>query len=1623
MINPSFSIVGNMKSNILFLIIYSVGYLALGQYCIPNASNGNRLYIDDFSLNTINNNNSNFANNTYQDWTSLSTDLVRGQTYTFSITATSNGETWRSDNAWYSIFIDYNDNDSFSDAGEMIYRSTSTDGPNFTFDYTLPFNANLGTHRMRVRVKDYWIGTNPCNDMNRSETEDYTINVIRPPFDTFVSSNSLIIEDGSTVPSGSNNTNFGSIDINAGATQKTFTITNGGLNPLNLTGAGVNKVQFTGSTDFTIISQPSLTTLTAGQSTTFIVEYDPSTIATHTGTISIPNSDPVKDPYNFVIEGEGKQTFPDTDGDGITDNIDQDDDNDGILDGDEQNLCVLVSTSRIVTTEFLRETFGQGTATVRINDNNPDVSTTYCFEDNTAAQAADECDATRNVDDGQYTIAPSAQITDWAFDFWHLGGDHTGDLNGRMAIFNADPNPGEFYSTEIDGIIANVPVTYSFWALNLDTDEAPCLDGCPGGVTWDDLPRLRPRVRVEFRDEFGTLIASESTGDIAPTDKDNLAGDWYEYSATFTPTVSKFTVTFINDQPGGLGNDLALDDILITQDLCDLDGDGVADVIDIDNDNDGIPNLIEIGKPAGLSTVDSDGDALTTGSADWVDSNSNGVHDLYETHIPIDSDGDGIPDYLDLDSDNDGIFDVLENDGFGDIDVNGDGIGEGNDADSTISNDNLDGDGLLDPVDTNDDDADEDDHGTSSYVWPVDTDGDGIADYLDIDSNDATNDLSNGSDIDNSLYADQDGNNDGRIDATVDIDRDGVYDGNNDFDTDIYGAPIDVIRDLYIDFDGRNDYIQSSNSLTSGASDITMMAWILMDPLSSGTMTVMGDGNMDVYVTPSGTVGVNFATSSVTGFVSTNTGVSPGHWYHITVVLDGATGFLKLYVNGNEELEATISPMVLGNSTEPFTLGRNPSVPYNQYFNGGIDEVKVFTKALSDIQLRRIMHQEIEPDGTYLTGKVLPRIITGLLWSDLSVYYSFNELKGDILDDESDSSTNGTMYNIKSILPQTAPLPYVTSQNGDLNSSATLMRNDVWDASHMETYPHSIIRILHEVNVPNSMSYTGMVLEPSGKVIVEDGSYLGNDWYLILNGNLELQGDAQLWQTINSELDDTSAGSLSRSQEGETDVFSYNYWSSPVGNINTTSNNNPFYLNMLEDDAGIVQFTGINTGTPPVTSPATLSGRWLYSFMNGTSYNDWARINPNSTAIPAGYGWSQKGTTSSSANWDGFVFRGKPNNGVINITATPDSGGASTTSLVGNPYPSAIDVREFIDDNIGLIDGTIYLWDQFRGTNHQLAYYEGGYATITKMATVKAAQFDGLGYLNGGAGPAIQPTFFLPVSQGFFVTVTGSGVLEFNNSQRVFKQESLGESIFLAAPGSNAPAQDKSSYQDLTIKLLRLDLEADTGASRQIAIGFDSAFTDGYDYGYDAYLGNDLNETDLYSPYQGEKYLIKALTDITPNKVVDIAVKGITTKAYKLKLSEIQNFDPSQEIWLRDNELGVYHDFRSGDYHFNFFQNGADENRFDIVFENQTLSNADILNENVNVFYNSDDNLLFINGLEGNLESLALYDLSGKELIRFRESELTNIQSGILTPQLSQGIYILFMYIDGQKLSVKLQSK
>ena len=108
----------------------------------------------------------------YENFSALSTNTIRGTAYTITITPT-----WTSTvfSEGYAVFIDYNGNGLFTDAGETVWtKAISTTTP-VTGSFTIPLATTLGAKRMRVSMKYNGIPTS-CETIPYGQVEDYTVN-------------------------------------------------------------------------------------------------------------------------------------------------------------------------------------------------------------------------------------------------------------------------------------------------------------------------------------------------------------------------------------------------------------------------------------------------------------------------------------------------------------------------------------------------------------------------------------------------------------------------------------------------------------------------------------------------------------------------------------------------------------------------------------------------------------------------------------------------------------------------------------------------------------------------------------------------------------------------------------------------------------------------------------------------------------------------------------------------------------------------------------------------------------------------------------------------------------------------------------------------------------------------------------------------------------------------------------------------------------------------------------------------------------------------------------------------------------------------------------------------------
>ncbi|RMZ60119.1 T9SS C-terminal target domain-containing protein [Chryseobacterium nematophagum] len=141
-------------------------------YCSASATNTSDERIGNVKFGTINNTSTGTAG--YEDFTAISTNVTKGNSYAIYITPV-----WTSTiyNETYAVYIDYNKDGDFTDSGELAWtKAASTTSP-VTGSITIPATALSGATRMRVIMKYSTLPTSPCGTFTYGQVEDYTINI------------------------------------------------------------------------------------------------------------------------------------------------------------------------------------------------------------------------------------------------------------------------------------------------------------------------------------------------------------------------------------------------------------------------------------------------------------------------------------------------------------------------------------------------------------------------------------------------------------------------------------------------------------------------------------------------------------------------------------------------------------------------------------------------------------------------------------------------------------------------------------------------------------------------------------------------------------------------------------------------------------------------------------------------------------------------------------------------------------------------------------------------------------------------------------------------------------------------------------------------------------------------------------------------------------------------------------------------------------------------------------------------------------------------------------------------------------------------------------------------------
>ena len=564
---------------------------------------------------------------------------------------------------------------------------------------------------------------------------------------------------------------------------------------------------------------------------------------------------------------------------------------------------------------------------------------------------------------------------------------------------------------------------------------------------------------------------------------------------------------------------------------------------------------------------------------------------------------------------------------------------------------------------------------------------------------------------------------------------------------------------------------------------------------------------------------------------------------------------------------------------------------------------------------------------------------------------------------------------------------------------------------------------------PNPTTSTDSYIYVNDQVL-----YVDDEVNLEINTNnaateasIYLRGDGQLIQGNTGAGANEGDGLLSVYQQGFADRYEYNYWASPVGNASASVGNENFGITKFYDVVNVTQSTqALNTpGFDGSSSPLTISTRWIWRYITGTTYSDWIYVG-NTQTIGPGQGFTMKGVDFGagvgSTPQQEYDFRGKPNSGDITNSVADDQ-----LTLIGNPYPSAVDLQEFFDGNPD-VDAEAFYWEQDHSVNsHYLNAYEGGYGVWQADGSIDGDYMPAIFLNYGGDGSTGPPTGsagtvierrYAPIGQGFMVRGDVNGTVTMRDEYREFVAEGAGNfSEFKSGSFGNSTVLNDEVEEEETEEEVILDYPyimvntfINENFSAPLKLKFYDKATLGKDRGKDTKniraWGNDVYFSLLEDP-ENEEYIIQTVP-FDKELMLPLSFKVAENSVFRMYIEDKYNFN--QTMYLFDSETNTYQTFSKEQYLVQELTPGTYEGRFFITFakaDNPADAATAAVEAKVQVFQNNPAKQLeVLNDELLMLDTATLYDINGR-LLWSRNDLGNDSRYSYPTGLLADGIYIL----------------
>ena len=503
------------------------------------------------------------------------------------------------------------------------------------------------------------------------------------------------------------------------------------------------------------------------------------------------------------------------------------------------------------------------------------------------------------------------------------------------------------------------------------------------------------------------------------------------------------------------------------------------------------------------------------------------------------------------------------------------------------------------------------------------------------------------------------------------------------------------------------------------------------------------------------------------------------------------------------------------------------------------------------------------------------------------------------------------------------------SSCGEANATATTVaiESTTWDGTAWSNgSPSSVKAAIIAGNLTTAGSGAGnitacsLTVNAGYNVIVTTGDdfNISGAVNVATTATLTFNNNADLLQGTTATTN-TNSGSITSKRNASMRRLEYVYWSAPVANQNLLA------FSPLTLATRFYNFDEPSNAFVAIASPSTTTFGNSESQIAGKGF----MIRAPNTFLDA---------PAAPQTFNGS-FTGVPNNGTY-TTPVSNSGTNHGYNLIGNPYPSPIDADMFLEAN----PGTLYFW-----THAIIGSGSNNYASYTAAGATAAAA-------NGATCNGTIQT-----GQGFLILTTTNGNATFTNAMRL---------------GNNSGQFFKTATTEK--HRIWLNLNSATTAFNQIMVGYVEGATQGVDTSIDGSLLA-YGSSSLSSRIDNADYVIQGRS--LPFASADTVPLGFNAAAageFTISIDHVDGlFLGSQDIYLKDNLLGITHNIKANPYTFTS-ASGVFNSRFEIVYTSSPLGTHNPTFDSESVVVYKQDQVLNVNSGATVMAKVRVFDVRGR---------------------------------------------